>query len=297
MIISASRRTDIPAFYAEWFMNRIRANFCTVVNPFNRTQVSHVSLHPRDVDVIVFWTRNARPLLPYLAELSARGYRYYFHYTLTGYPSLLEPYAPSVEQSMANFRELAGRIGADKLIWRYDPILVSDITDYEYHRRNFAGLAARLEGYTRRVVVSLADEYRKATNNFRKLTRQGITVRTDYGGDAFAGLMICFSAIAREHGMEIFSCAEVYDLTPFGIFPGKCIDDKYLRAVFGIQVAAGKDKSQRPACGCVPSKDIGFYETCLHGCLYCYAGTYPAARKNRLAHDPVSPSLIGWYNA
>ena len=148
MIISASRRTDIPAFYAKWFMNRIRAGYCAVPNPFNRDQVSHVSLNPEDVDVIVLWTRNARPLLPRLAELDERGYRYYFQYTLMDNPHPIEAKSPPLEASQKTFRALADRIGPDKAIWRYDPIVFSNVTGPEFHQKTYEHIAQALRGHS-----------------------------------------------------------------------------------------------------------------------------------------------------
>ena len=153
-----------------------------------------------------------------------------------------------------------------------------------------------MQGYTRRVVVSIVDEYRKATYNFRRLQKHDVTVETRLDQERLAGLMSALAQVAAACGMEVFSCAETIDLQPYGIRPGKCIDDQYLKQVFGITVSGVKDKNQRPACGCVASKDIGIYDTCLHGCAYCYAGTIAAARKNHLQHDPDSPSLLGYYD-
>ena len=144
MIISASRRTDIPAFYAPWFMNRMRAGYCTVPNPFNRSQVSRISLRPEDVDVIVFWTRNPRPLLPALDELDDRGYRYYFQYTLLDNPRTLDPKSPPVDAAIATFQTLAERIGPARVIWRYDPSVLSSATGADFHLERYARIAAAL---------------------------------------------------------------------------------------------------------------------------------------------------------
>ena len=138
MIISASRRTDIPAFYAEWFMRRIRAGYCTVPNPYNRKQVAKVSLAPDAVDVIVFWTRNPRPLLPHLAELDRCGYRYYFQYTVMDNPRAIDPKSPAADAAIKTFRELAGIVGAERIIWRYDPIVISAATPAEFHLSTYA---------------------------------------------------------------------------------------------------------------------------------------------------------------
>jgi len=298
MIISASRRTDIPAFYAEWFINRIRAGFCTVPNPFNPRQISRVSLLPEDVDVIVFWTRNPKPLIPYLDELDHRSYRYYFQYTLLGYPRAIDVKGPNRETAMATFQALGQRIGPERLIWRYDPIVFSQLTGTQYHLDNYAQIAAELTGSTFRSVISVMDLYAKIRKRVKKLNAQGVGI-VDYTGDSsqrFDDLMTSFARIAAEKDMQIQSCAEEIDLTVYGIQPGKCVDDDYIQATFGIEVGHQKDPSQRKACGCVVSKDIGMYDSCLFGCQYCYAtGNFERAREHYEQHDPNSPSLVGWY--
>lgn len=297
MIISASRRTDIPAFYPEWFMNRIRAGYCTTVNPFNRRQVSYVSLNPDDVEVMVFWTKNPRPLMRYLKELDDRGYKYYFHYTLTGYPPAIEPNLPDLKKGIETFKKLADTIGPARVIWRYDPIIISNVTDNDYHKKHIDYISRELEGSTDRLVVSIVDEYRRATVNFNRLENQSITVTRNTAEADVQDLIEFIVNLARNRKMGVFSCAEILDLAPFGLRPGKCIDDRYIKKVFGVNVGGEKDKSQRRECGCVKSKDIGAYDTCFHGCLYCYAGTFSAAQKNRANHFDDSPSILGRYEA
>jgi len=272
MIISASRRTDIPAFFAEWFMDRVREGYCDVANPYRADQVSRVSLRPEDVDVIVFVTRNARPLLPHLAELDGRGLRYYFQYTLTGYPRLLEVNTPAVPDALDTLHRLVEYVGPERLIWRYDPIVFTTLTPLAYHAEQFARLAESLHGLTRHVTVSILDDYRWVTARLRKLEKAGIMrLAISSEEEEFGNVMRSLAAIARAHGMEIFSCAEPIDLQPYGIAHGKCIGDAYIRRTFGIDITRRKDPSQRKSCGCVVSKDIGAYNTCRHGCVYCYA--------------------------
>jgi hypothetical protein len=299
MIISASRRTDIPAFYSEWFTNRIRAGECTVPNPFNRGQVSTVSLSPKDVDVIVFWTRNPRPLLPHLAELEERGYRYYFQYTLLDNPRAIDPKSPPVEAAIKTFRELAGMIGPQRVIWRYDPIVLSGATPPDFHAGAHRRIAEALAGCAGRNVISIVDIYRKAQKRLGQVRRQGIAieeVKADALPPAMGDLLLQLAATARANGMEITSCAEEMDLRPYGIQPGKCVDDDYVARTFGLRLPNKKDPSQRAACGCVVSKDIGMYDSCLFGCQYCYAtSSFETARQNYEEHNPCSPSLVGWY--
>ncbi len=293
MIVSVSRRKDIPAFYTEWFMRRIREQYCTVVNPFNRKQVSRVSLSPCDVDAFVFWTKNALPLLPWLKELDDRGYRYYFQYTINGYDQVFEPNVPPLEQRIETFLALAERIGAEKVIWRYDPIILSNRTDPSYHQEQFSYILERLHSVIPRVVISIVDDYRKASINFRRLLAQGIKIKMVETSEQVQNLCLFMSQQVQSWQIPIYSCAEILDLSSFGILPGKCIDANLLRNLFGIRMTETKDKSQRKECGCVKSKDIGFYDTCLHGCAYCYAGTVESATRNRLRHEIDSPSLLG----
>ena len=299
MIISASRRTDIPAFYTNWFINRIRAGYCKVPNPFNRKQITRVSLLPEDVDLIVFWTRNPKPLFPYLDELDQRGYRYYFQYTLLGYPSQIEPQSPHRSTAITTFCKLADRIGSDRVIWRYDPVVFSELTGANYHIENYTQIAAALKNSTHHSVISVMDMYAKFRKRIEQLNQDGLGI-IDYDGapsQRFDDLMNAFAHATSKNDMQIQSCAEDIDLTIYGIQAGKCIDDEYVAATFGLEVDPKKDPGQRKACGCVVSKDIGMYDSCLFGCPYCYAtGNFKRARENHTNHDPASPSLVGWYD-
>ncbi len=298
MIISASRRTDIPAFYAEWFMNRVRAGYCTVPNPFNLSQVKRNSLLPADVDVIVFWTRNPRPMLPFLRELDVRGYRYYFQLTLLDNPRLIDPKTPPAEAALKTFHDLSEQTDPRRVIWRYDPLVLSQVTPTDFHLQTFERLARSLSGYTQRVVISLVDQYAKARKRLEALQQSGASLLplSNLPAEDFACLMRSLAGIASSNGMEIVSCAEEIDLQPYGIRPGKCVDDEYIREVFGLDVTHQKDPGQRKACGCVVSRDIGMYDSCLFGCRYCYATSdFDRAKNNHNAHNPESPSLLGWY--
>ncbi len=294
MIISASRRTDIPAFYATWLMNRVRAGYCIVPNPFNARQVTFVSLRPEEVDAIVFWTRNPQPLLPALDELDARGYRYYFQFTILDNPRQLDAHTPPVAAAVATFQRLADRVGPARVIWRYDPIVLSSITDVDFHRERYARIAAQLRGYTARSVISFVDVYRKAARRLQTLAAQGVTFpdQPPETMPGFAGLVRSLVDTAVQNDMELVSCAEEIDLTGYGVQPGKCVDAELLARLFGLQLAVRKDPGQRPACGCVVSRDIGMYDSCLFGCQYCYAtSSFTRAAANYAAHDPAAPSL------
>ena len=292
MIISASRRTDVPAFYSDWFMKRIEAGHCDVPNPFNSKQVTKVSLKPEDVDIIVFWTRNASPLLRRLEELDRRGYRYTFLYTLMDNPRAIDPRCPTLEEGLATFKNLSHRLGPERVMWRYDPILFSNVTTPEFHRKSYEGISKRLRGYTNRSIISVVNIYKKVRQRLKNLSEKGIEVM-ECPEKTFGDLMRFMASVARESGMVLSTCAQERDLTVYGVFPGKCIDDGLIREVFGLEVSHTKDPFQRKACGCVTSKDIGMYDTCLYGCVYCYATTsFDRAKENYRKYDPEAPSLI-----
>ena len=273
-------------------MNRVRAGHCDVPNPFNARQVASVSLDPEHVDVIVFWTRHSRPILQHLRELDQRGYRYYFLYTVLDYPRSLDTKGPPLRTTLQSFRRLSERIGHDKVVWRYDPILLTTHTDEAFHLRTFEGIAQRLNGYTHRSVISLATIYRKAKKRLNALRSKGLEL-LECSTESLAEFMRALSQIAAANDMEIISCAQEMDLTPYGIRPGKCVDDEYIANVLGVNVPSRKDPSQRPFCGCVVSKDIGMYDTCRFGCMYCYAtSNSDVARKNYERHDPEGLSLV-----
>ncbi|HAS6046043.1 TPA: DUF1848 family protein [Vibrio vulnificus] len=293
MIISASRRTDIPAFYSEWFINRIKSGFLLVKNPFNAHQVKRVSLLSKDVDVIVFWTRNPKKLIPHLDLLDQLGYRYYFQYTITGYNKKLETNTLHPVKSVEVFKDLSRKIGKEKVIWRYDPIILSNMTPVSEHLRLFEKLAAMLSGYTDRVVISFADLYKKTEMNLNKVDGLEYEDILQYE-DELNNLCSKLKKIANKYGMSISTCAEEVNLESAGIKHGKCIDDGLIEELFNIKVTNIKDQGQRLECGCVKSVDIGVYNSCLHGCTYCYA-TYQknGALNNYKKHDPNSPFLIG----
>lgn len=297
-IVSASRRTDIPAYYGSWFMNRVRAGWCAVPNPFNSKQVSRVEFNPRET-VFVFWTRWVSPFIKHLDELERLGYRFYFQYTLINNPKAIDPNSPPFGKAIDAFRRLADRLRPDRLIWRYDPILLSQATDHAFHLENFSSIAERLEGATKCVVVSIVDPYDKAAHRLNQLGKEQPCFQyIPYQAERDAPLFMRLAEIARNHGLTIQSCAEEIDLTSVGIQPGKCIDDNLIRTLFGIDVSHQKDKGQRSACGCVESREIGMYDSCLFGCTYCYATrSFAAAEKNHAAHDFESESLLGNHRA
>lgn len=293
MIISASRRTDIPAFYTPWFMNRVREGFLLTRNPFNANQIKRVSLSPDDVDLFVFWTRNPQMLMRHLSELNKRGYKYYFQYTITGYPKTLENNVPSPNKAIRTFIELSELIGQERVIWRYDPILLCNMVDIKEHKRLFHKIAHLLAGKTKKVVISFADLYAKTDKNLNKVETLNYSDIVQQP-DTLLELVHYMHQVAISVGMEIESCAEEVDVSKAGVQHGKCIDDRLIKNIFGIHLDSQKDSGQRETCGCIKSIDIGSYNTCLHGCSYCYA-TYSqnTVHKNKQKHDSKSPFLIG----
>jgi len=294
MIISVSRRTDIPAFYAEWFLNRLREGFVLVRHPFRPSQIERISLAPVDVDALVFWTRNADPLIPHLDELDSRGYRYYFQYTLVHYPKSLEKSPISLSQKIERFRKLSERIGPERIIWRYDPVILTILTDQQYHRRCFEEIAKGLRGFTHRCMISFLDVYRKTKQKMAELSGKEAMRLIDLHQDEEKAreLSRLFSERAREYALELFTCAEPFDLEDLGIRHGKCVDDRLIGRLFGLNLSLTKDRGQRRLCRCVESKDIGTYDTCPHGCVYCYANTSDElAQRNFQRHDAYAPML------
>ncbi len=302
MIVSASRRTDIPAYYSEWLMGRVEAGYCVVRNPFDARRSTRVSLVPEDVDFLVLWTRDPRPLTPRMRELDARGIRSYAQMTLTGYPAAIEPGSPSLDESIAALRDLSAAIGSSRVLWRYDPVFVAQGLDSDFHRGNFERLAAALEGATSRVTFSLLDEYAGTASRLAKAGYPGTvfgTVRARKGKDSkvgdgiahrdlfddeipsdprkrllpepYAALLSDLAGIARSRGMLPLACAEPYDLSGLGIQAGACVDYGLAASLWGIEAREGKDAGQRRACRCYPSVDIGAYGSCPQGCAYCYA--------------------------
>ncbi len=286
MILSVSRRTDIPAFFSEWFFNRLQKGFADVRNPMNPHRVSRIDLRPEVVDCIVFWTKNPEAMLRGLDRLAA--YRYYFQFTLNPYDQLIEPEVPRKKEVIATFRELARRIGRDRVVWRYDPILMSDRIDLKYHIRYFEELAKRLEGHTDRCVISFFDLYRKILNNIRTLhLRAPNTEEMRLLGENLG-------RIARRHGIRVFSCAEEVDLSGAGIEHGACIDPRLVERVCGYEIECRKDANQRKECRCMESIDLGAYNTCGHECAYCYANfNREKVRTQLLRHNPASSLLVG----
>lgn len=278
MVVSASRRTDIPAYYMDWLMGRLEAGHCLVRNPFDARRTRRVSLLPPDLDLLVLWTRDPRSLLPRVREIEDRGIRFYVHLTLTNYPPALEPGAPPLAESLASFQKLAQAIGSGRVLWRYDPILQAEGLGPGFHLENFALLASALEGATARVYLSLLDEYAGTATRLGRAGFRSPLFGSPKGGasapglpEPYAQLLGELAAIARLKNILPLACAEPYDLSALGIEPGSCVDAELAARLWGLELPPAKDSGQRKACRCAASVDIGAYGTCPRGCLYCYA--------------------------
>lgn len=288
MIASVSRRTDIPAFYSDWFLDKIEQGFLYVMNPFNRKQVSKIELTPDTVDCFVFWTKNAAPIMDKLHILDERGFKYYFQFTITPYDSDIEPGIEDKNEVIRTFIDLSDLIGKEKVIWRYDPILLNGKYTKEYHYTYFEEMCKRLCGSTEKCIISFLDMYTKTRRNTAELGLSPITTN-----DMFI-MAARLADIADKYGLYIETCSESVDLSSIKIQKGKCIDDKIIERILGCPIDVKKDDTQREVCGCVKSIDIGQYNTCKHFCAYCYANyNHEWVMDNCAAYDVHSQLLIG----
>ena len=284
MIISASRRTDIPAFFSEWFINRIEAQYAYVRNPMNIHQISKISLTPNIVDCIVFWSKNPKPIISKLDMLN--DYMYYFQFTLNAYNEDFETNIPSLDDRIYTFQILSELIGKQRIIWRYDPIILNNQYSINWHIDKFAYIADQLCNYTEKVTISFFDLYTKITGNIKG---KNICELSHAQKDAIAKSL---SGIAHSHNLKIDACAEDINLSIYGIDHAHCIDDKLIAKLLGCSIDADKAKNQRLECGCVTSIDLGLYNTCQNGCVYCYANhNADARRQNFEEYNPNSPLL------
>jgi hypothetical protein len=286
MIISASRRTDIPAFYGDWFINRIKSGFVFVRSPFGNNVVSRIILSPDIVDCVVFWTKNPEPFIDKLKLIEQ--YRYYFLFTLTGYGTDLERNIPGKKEIIGTFKKLSEKAGEGRVIWRYDPVIYTDSINIDYHLENFEHLAKELHGHTGKCIISFLCMYNKCKRNL-----QGTGARELREDEMFA-ISAKISAIADSYNIKTEACAVKTDLSSYGISPCSCIDKELIENIVGRHLTIGKDKNQRKECNCYESIDIGEYNTCLHNCLYCYANNnFETAAQNYRQHDVNSPFLTG----
>lgn len=285
MIISASRRTDIPTYYSDWFFNRIKEKFVLVRNPMSIHQVSRIDLSPDVVDCIVFWTKNPKPMLEKLDML--KDYKYYFQFTLNSYGKDIEENVPIKNNGVIEtFKKLSDKIGAEKVVWRYDPIFVNEKYSLDYHVKYFEKLASQLNDYTEKCTISFIDFYAKITSNIKQYNIIQLS------NEEKRQLAEKLSQIAFSYGLKMDTCAEGLELEDLNITHARCIDDRLISKIIGSRIKVDKDKNQRLECGCVASIDIGLYNTCRNGCKYCYANySKNSVETNSIQYDKNSPLL------
>ncbi len=286
MIINTGQRTDIPAFYAEWFANRLKEGFVCVRNPYNPKQVSRYRLDPSVVDVIGFCTKNPAPMFRYMDLL--KDYGQYWFVTITPYGRDIEPNVPDKHVLIESFKRLSGTVGPSATGWRFDPILLSSRYTPEYHLRAFEQIASELDGYTETAVISFIDLYPKVRRNFPEAREVTEEQRLSIGKEIIR--------IASRHGMTVKPCAEGEALAAYGADCTGCMKISDYEKAIGKRINAPKRKGARSECACYLSCDIGAYDTCRHLCRYCYANSDPSrVMAQALQHDPRSPFLIGNY--
>lgn len=296
MIISASYKTDIPTFYGEWFMNRLRAGSCNMVNPYSR-QIYQVDLTLDSVDGIVFWTKNVGPFINSLKEVHERSYPFIIQHTITGYPREFESHIVDASRAVGHLKRVADTYGPDVVIWRYDPILISSLTPPEWHVQNFEKLAKNLAGVTDEIVVSFAQTYKKARRNIDIASRAFSfqwQESENLPDTATKALIIRLAEIAVNYNMQLKICSQKKFLIPGLAQEARCVDAERLSRVAQRPLAQHiKLQGNRKECGCFASKDIGEYDTCPHGCIYCYAVQQREKALDRYkAHDPNSEFLF-----
>lgn len=259
MIVSVSRRTDIPAFYSAWFYNRIRDGFVFVENPMNPKQVSKIDM-----------------------------FNYYFQYTITGYKNDIERGLVNKREAIEAFKLLSRKIGKNRVVFRYDPIFINRVYTIDYHTKAFNKLCSELHDYTEKCVISFIDIYKKIKKKAESYSIEALSI------EQIHQLSLRLSKIALKYGLKLKTCSEEYDLSNYGIVKGKCMDDALVEDIIGYKVNVKKDDTQRAICGCVKSVDIGQYNTCLHNCVYCYANYNCKPVEDIIEmHDKSYPLLIG----
>ncbi len=286
MIINTGQRTDIPAFYAPWFANRLREGFVCVRNPYDPNQVSRYRLDPSVVDVIGFCTKNPSPMFPYMELL--KPYGQYWFVTITPYGRDIEPNVPDKHRLLEDFKKLSQMVGKNSIGWRYDPIFLTERYTMEYHLSAFEQMSAALEGYTETAVISFIDLYAKARRNFPEAKEVTKEARLALGKEIIR--------IAAKHGMTVKPCAEGTELAPFGADCGGCMTILDYEKAIGKKLDVPAKKGARATCACYLSCDIGAYNVCRHLCRYCYANAEPkTVLELSRRHDVQSPFLIGSY--
>lgn len=284
MIVSASRRTDIPCCYGDWMLNRLRAGSVLIRNPRNSAQLSRFPLSPETTDCIVFWTKDPQPFLPKLREIEQMGHRFCFQFTLTPYGKTLEPHLREKAEIERTLVRLSEQLGRDRVFWRYDPIIFGGELTPAYHAAQFERLCRQLASYTASVTVSFLDVYPKLRHPFLRAPSAAEIAET----------AARIGEIAAGYGLPVKACCESGELSQYGIRAVGCLDAASLETVCGSRLKLVRDTGQRAGCLCCRSVDIGAYDTCTNDCVYCYANDGTGRAKRRFAaHDPDSELLTG----
>ncbi|MBS4899302.1 MAG: DUF1848 domain-containing protein [Clostridiales bacterium] len=288
MIINTGQRTDIPAFFSEWFANRLKEGFVCVRNPYNPHHVNKYILDPATVDLFAFCTKNPEPMFKYMENL--KPYGQYWMVTITPYGREIEPNVPDKKDVLNSFRRLSDMTGSNSVCWRYDPVFISEKYSKEYHINAFAGMAERLNGYTDTVIISFIDIYKKVSENFPAVSRVSHTDRIELGKELIK--------IAGENKMKVRTCAEDRVLEPYGALVNGCQTAEVFEKAIGSRLSFPAGKNARESCECYLSNDIGAYDTCMHLCKYCYANkNSKIVYNNKRLCDVRSPFLLGGYSA
>lgn len=289
-LVSASRRTDVPAFHSRWLLARLAAGYCHWIHPYTG-RVTRVALDPERVLGLVLWTRNPRPLLPHVRRLRDEGYALVFQFTINGYGPPIESHNPPLPAQLRAAVALAEALGQDAVLWRYDPILLDAEWTPDRHVRRFAELAARLEGVTRRCTFSFVDFYGKTTRNLARVESERGAVFDRPGLADKRALAARLAEIAAQRGMRLLSCCDD-GLVGRGVGKSRCVDPAAVEAVRGSPLPAIPARPTRKDCGCVASVDIGAYDTCAFGCAYCYAVSRRETALRRLAACDPADSVL-----
>jgi DNA repair photolyase len=299
-ILSVSRTTDIPAFYPEWIINRLNAGYSVKLNPYNRMKRRIIY---DDVGMIVFWSKNPSPLISYLPEIDRKGIRYYFQFTLNDYDCEgFERNVPPLSERIETFKKMSDVCGPEKVIWRFDPLLLSDTVDVEILVARIEEIGEEISPYTEKFVFSFIDLYKSVERNLKKSGIKAAESLREFSFDEVMEMSDEIGMLTGRWGIRAATCGEDYDLKCFGIEKNRCVDPDLISRICVddpdmtryLSRHAKKDKGQRPACGCIESSDVGCYNTCPHLCAYCYANRFPEKVKvnyRACRKDPLSESL------
>ncbi len=288
MIVNVGGRTDIVNYYSEWLMNRINEGFAYSRNPLFQNNVSKISLKPEDVDCLMFCSKNYKPMLKNMKEINER-YRIICHYTITAYDKTIEPNVPSIDKSIKTLIDLSKIVGKEKVLWRYDPILLTKKYTVGKHLETFEYIAKQIAPYVQRCIFSFVEMYKKLDYNMPEII--------DLTEDDKIKILKGIGEISKKYNLYTQTCGTDENNEKYGIHVSGCTTKEILERANGVEYKTVKAKPMRKGCHCIPSRDIGAYDTCLNGCKYCYANKRPdLAKENIKLHDKNSPLLLGNIN-